>query len=131
MNLTRPLAAALLGLSLSVMADDFSSEDVERWQAQYDNVATEGRGLWTDPALGVNGVVCAQCHPNAANTHPETYPKYQIQLGKVAQLWEMVNWCIENPLEGQQLTADDPSMTALLAYIAKERRGVALEPGKH
>ena len=20
------------------------------------------------------------CHPDAANTHPETYPKYQVQL---------------------------------------------------
>ena len=33
--------------------------------------------------LGTNGVACAQCHPNAANTHPETYPKFQKQIGKV------------------------------------------------
>jgi cytochrome c len=112
-------------------ADEFTKEDLARWQSQFDGVVKEGRALWTDSKLGKNGVVCAQCHPNAANTHPETYPKFQKQLGKVANLWEMVNWCLRNPLEGDPLAADDPKMTAMLAYIAWERRGVKLEPGKH
>jgi hypothetical protein len=83
------------------------------------------------PALGTNGVACAQCHPNAANTHPETYPKFQKQLGKVVPLWEMVNGCIRNPLEGKDLAAADAKMVALQAYMAYERRGVKLAPGKH
>jgi thiosulfate dehydrogenase len=29
------------------------------------------------------------------------------------------------------MAADDPRMIALQAYIAHERRGVELEPGKH
>ena len=32
-----------------------------------------GRELWVSPELGTNQVACAQCHPNGANTHPETY----------------------------------------------------------
>jgi len=112
-------------------ADEFTQEDVDRWQQQFDDVATEGRALWTSADLGTNGVACAQCHPNAANTHPETYPKFQKQIGRVAQLWEMINWCIRNPLEGEDLAADDPDMIALQAYVYKERRGVALAPGKH
>ena len=112
-------------------ADEFNSEDTERWMQQFQNVVTEGRALWTDGTLGSNGVACAQCHPNAANTHPETYPKFQKQLGRVAQLWEMINWCIRNPLEGEDLAADDPKMIAMQAYVFHERRGVALEPGKH
>jgi thiosulfate dehydrogenase len=99
--------------------------------AQFELVATEGRRLWTSPEIGTNGVACAQCHPNATNTHPETYPKFQKQLGRVAQLWEMINWCIRNPLEGEDLAADDPRMVAMLAYVHKERRGVKLDPGKH
>jgi thiosulfate dehydrogenase len=128
-----PIAvAAVLGVvSVGVSADEFTKEDVARWQAQFDGVVKEGRTLWTSPDIGKNGVVCAQCHPNAANTHPETYPKFQKQLGKVANLWEMVNWCLRNPLEGEPLAANDPRMTAMLAYIAWERRGVKLEPGKH
>lgn len=120
-----------VGFASGAVADEFSQADLQRWQAQFDGVVKEGRSLWTDGKLGKNGVACAQCHPNAANTHPETYPKFQKQLGKVSNLWEMVNWCLRNPLEGESLAADDPRMTALLSYIAYERRGVKLEPGKH
>ncbi len=112
-------------------ADEFSAADLKRWEAQFQQVAQQGRALWTSPELGTNGVVCAQCHPNGANTHPETYPKFQKQLGKVAAFWEMINWCIRNPVEGQPLAADDPKMIAMQAYLAWERRGVKLEPGKH
>ena len=113
------------------MSDEFTKADTDRWMAEFDQVAAEGRRLWGSPEIGTNGVACGQCHPNAANTHPETYPKFQKQLGRVIQLWEMVNWCLRNPLEGKELAADDPKMTAMLAYIHKERKGVALEPGKH
>lgn len=85
----------------------------------------------TGPELGTNGVVGAQCHPNGANTHPETYPKFQKQLGKVAQMWEMVNWCIRNPLEGKLLAADNPDMIAIVTNMTHERRGQELAPGKH
>ncbi len=131
-----PRAICVLMLSVgfasgAAVADEFSQADLENWQSQFDGVVKQGRGLWTDGKLGKNGVACAQCHPNAANTHPETYPKFQKQLGKVASLWEMVNWCLRNPLEGDALAADDPKMIALLSYITFERRGVKLEPGKH
>jgi cytochrome c len=71
------------------------------------------------------------CHPDASNTHPETYPKFQIEMKKVALLRDMVNWCIQNPLEGQPLAESDPRMKALEAYILTQRPGVPLEPGKH
>jgi thiosulfate dehydrogenase len=128
-NLT--IATLFLCLAAPAYADEFTDEDVERWMAQFELVASEGRRLWTSPEIGTNGVACAQCHPNATNTHPETYPKFQKQLGRVAQLWEMINWCIRNPLEGEELAADDPRMVAMLAYVHKERRGVNLDPGKH
>lgn len=123
-------AMLLLGANVA-MSDEFTSEDLARWQQQYEDVAAEGRVQFTNGELGTNGVACAQCHPNAANTHPETYPKFQKQLGKVSMLWEMINWCIRNPLQGEDLAADDPVMIALQAYIVKEREGVELAPGKH
>ena len=125
------IAAAAFVHALPAQADEFTQADLNRWQEQFVKVVKDGRELWTSPTLGTNGVACAQCHPNAANTHPETYPKFQKQLGKVAPLWEMVNWCIRNPLEGKALAADDYKMIALQAYITQERRGVKLEPGKH
>jgi thiosulfate dehydrogenase len=125
------VTAGLVLAASGARADEFSKADLERWQAEFQKVAAEGRDLWTSPTLGANGVACAQCHPNAANTHPETYPKFQKQLGKVAQLYEMVNWCLKNPLEGKPLAPDDPKMTAILSYVAYERRGVKLAPGTH
>jgi thiosulfate dehydrogenase len=122
------LAAGFAG---AAPADEFTETDAARWMEQFEAVAAQGRELWTSPELGTNGVACAQCHPNGANTHPETYPKFQKQMGRVVELWEMINWCIRNPLEGEELAADDPKMVAIQAYLAKERRGVPLDPGRH
>lgn len=125
---------AALAVATSVLdanADEFTQKDLERWEKEYMTVVAKGRALWTDPTLGTNGVACAQCHPNAANSHPETYPKFQQQLGRVAALREMINWCIQQPLEGKPLALDDPKLIALEAYATYERRGVALAPGKH
>jgi len=125
------LVMAAAAMAILSFADEFTKEDQERWQKEYMSVVQKGRNLWTSAELGTNGVACAQCHPNGANTHPETYPKFQQQLGRVIALGEMINWCIQQPLEGKPLALDDPKMIALESYLAYERRGVALAPGKH
>ena len=112
-------------------ADPFTKEDLKKWDESFTVVMKEGDKLFHSSQLGKNSVSCDMCHPNGADTHPETYPKFQKQLGKVVGLRDMINWCIQNPLEGQPLTADDPKMVALEAYMTWERRGVKLEPGKH
>ena len=124
------IALGMVWLS-SARTDEFTEEDLKRWEQEYLAVVNEGDMLFHSGKLGGNTVSCDQCHPNATNTHPETYPKFQKQIGKVVSLFEMINWCIQNPLEGKPLAADDPKMTALLSYITFERRGVQLNPGKH
>lgn len=123
--------ALMLLLATGAVADEFTKEDIDRWGKEYLTVVAEGRRLFTSPEIGTNGVACAQCHPNAANTHPETYPKFQTQLGRVIPLRDMINWCIQQPLEGKPLAANDAKLIALETYIAFERRGVAIAPGKH
>jgi hypothetical protein len=63
----------------------------------------EGKEIFHNPDKlgGTIGVSCDMCHPDGANTHPETYPKYQTQLQRVALLRDMI---IENPVKGQPLT---------------------------
>ena len=122
---------ACAGLAAPALADEFTQEDLQRWQQEYRTVVDRGEKLFHGGLPSRNTVSCDQCHPNAANTHPETYPKFQQQLGRVAALRDMINWCIQNPLESEPLAADDPRMNALEAYITQERRGVALAPGKH
>ena len=125
------IGLGFLAFSLSSQADDFTEGDLKRWNQEFMSVVMKGEKLFHSGDLGTNKVSCDQCHPNAANTHPETYPKFQQQIGRVITLSEMVNWCIQQPLEGQPLALDDPKMMALLSYITYERRGVPLAPGKH
>jgi thiosulfate dehydrogenase len=127
------LAAALVLIvgGFRARADEFTEEDLKRWEAEYMSVVTQGRELWVSADLGTNGVACAQCHPNAANTHPETYPKFQQQLGRVVALRDMINWCLQSPLEGNPLELDSAEMVAIETYVAFERRGVEMAPGKH
>ena len=122
------------GQDLPLMKASFgepTKREEQIWQAELDKTVKEGDRLFHSDELGTNGVACAMCHPNASNTHPETYPKFQTQLKKVALLRDMVNWCIINPLEGKELPENDPKMKALEAYILHERSGTALAVGKH
>lgn len=123
------LVIAMTGLPAT--AEEFSQADIDHWQQEYMAVVVEGEKVFHGGLGNENTVSCDQCHPNGANIHPETYPKFQQQLGKVVVLGEMINWCIMNPLESQPLPLDDPAMIAMQAYIHQERRGVELAPGKH
>ncbi|MGD8617665.1 MAG: cytochrome C [Gammaproteobacteria bacterium] len=125
------ISALLLAPLQTARADQFTKDDLERWKQEYMTVVGEGEKLFHGGLQSKNTVSCDQCHPDAANTHPETYPKFQQQLGRVAVLAEMVNWCIENPLESDPLAMDDPRMIAIQAYITEQRRKVPLAPGEH
>jgi thiosulfate dehydrogenase len=111
----------------------FTERDQAIWQASTEDLVAEGKRIFHDPnALGsTDAVSCDMCHPDAANTHPETYPKFQVQLGRVAMLRDMINWCIENPVRGKPFADDDHRLKALEAYIIAQRKGAALDYGKH
>jgi thiosulfate dehydrogenase len=111
----------------------FTSRDELVWAQETQKFVDEGNHVFHDAKLlgGVIGVSCDMCHPNAANTHPETYPKFQVQLGRVALLRDMINWCIENPVKGKALRDDDDRLRAMEAYILAQRKGTRLEYGKH
>jgi len=111
----------------------FTQRDEAIWKAETDRFVKEGHDIFHDAKAfgGTIGVSCDMCHPDAANTHPETYPKFQVQLGRVALLRDMINWCIQNPTRGKPLADDDPRLKAMEAYILAQRKGTALEFGKH
>ena len=47
--------------------------------------------------------------------------RFQPQLGRVALLRDMIDWCIENPVRGEHLDPNGPGMRALEAYIMAEQ----------
>ena len=112
---------------------DFSERDIVLWERETMRLVFEGAEVFHDAGrLGSTiAVSCDMCHPDASNTHPETYPKYQTQIGRPVVLREMINWCIEHPVRGKPLAHDDPRMLAMEAYIYAQRSGTPLQFGKH
>ena len=110
-----------------------TKQDLVVWEKETERLVTEGSRIFhnADELGSTIAVSCDMCHPDGSNTHPETYPKYQVQLGRAALLRDMINWCLENPCRGKPLSGDDPKMRALEAYIMAMRAGKALEYGKH
>ena len=111
----------------------FQPRDYKVWKAETDKFVAQGKQIFHDAKLlgSTIAVSCDMCHPDAANTHPETYPKYQVQLQRVALLRDMIDWCIENPIKGKALDPNDPKLRALEAYIYAQRKGTPLDYGKH
>jgi hypothetical protein len=111
----------------------FTPRDLLTWTRETEKFVAEGSRIFHDAdQLGSTvAVSCDMCHPHAANTHPETYPKFQTQLGRVVLLRDMINWCVQNPVRGEKLDPDGPTMRALEAYIQAQRKGVPMDYGKH
>ncbi|UCF15985.1 MAG: hypothetical protein JSW59_00715 [Phycisphaerales bacterium] len=107
--------------------------DLLLWARETEKFVVEGSRIFHSADLlgSTVAVSCDMCHPHASNTHPETYPKFQTQLGRVALLRDMIHWCIENPVRGKHLEPDDPAMRALEAYIMAQRSGTPMNYGKH
>ena len=107
--------------------------DLLLWARETEKLVVEGSRIFhSSDLLGSTvAVSCDMCHPHASNTHPETYPKFQTQLGRVVLLRDMIHWCIDNPVRGRHLDPDDPVMRALEAYIMAQRSGAPMNYGKH
>jgi thiosulfate dehydrogenase len=122
----------LIGTGQSSTYGTVTPQDVQVWKNETYKMAVYGSTVFhSGDELGSEiAVSCDMCHPRAANTHPESYPKFQPQLGRVALLRDMINWCIEHPVRGKVLAPDDPKMRALEAYIIAQRKGVPLDYGK-
>jgi cytochrome c len=111
----------------------FTQRDLTVWKRESERFAAEGARVFhsADELGSTIAVSCDMCHPDAANTHPETYPKYQLQIGKAVLLRDMINWCLEHPVRAPRMAEHDPRMKALEAYIYAQRSGKALSYGKH
>ena len=123
---------ALVGGSQGATYGEITQRDVDLWRTESERFVVAGSKVFHSATeLGSTiAVSCDMCHPDAANTHPETYPKYQVQLGRVVLLRDMINWCLEHPVRAKALAADDPRMRALEAYIYAQRKGTPLDYGK-
>ena len=110
-----------------------TERDLLTWTRETEKFVLEGSRIFHSAALlkSAVSVSCDMCHPHGANTHPETYPKFQTQMGRVVLLRDMIHWCIDNPVRGEHMAPNDPRMRALEAYIMAQRSGTKMNYGKH
>jgi len=124
--------AGLVGNPQGQTYGAITDRDVLLWKSQVETFALPGSPVFhrADELGSTIAVSCDMCHPDGTNTHPETYPTFQVQLGRTVLLRDMLNWCIEHPVRGPRLADDDPKMRALEAYIYAQRKGVPLDYGR-
>jgi len=130
----------LLGILIFIVSGTAHSKDPLNNAADFDKLmeaVAYGDQLWhtgegeggSHPQLSTNGLGCANCHPDASATQPESWPKYQTNLGKVATMREMFNWCMQVVQRGKGYALDSKEMIAMEAYATYMNRGAKLNPG--
>jgi thiosulfate dehydrogenase len=124
-------AAALLVASSASARKPFTPEELKAMDGKLTASAKRGYDMWYGARADManNGLACANCHPDAAATNPQTFPKFMPMFDRVAAYREMVNWCIENPQGGKALDANSADMIALEAYSFYLHKGVPIETG--
>jgi thiosulfate dehydrogenase len=132
-RLATPLAsAALLGAMSGAFArDPFTPAELKAMDEKLTASVQRGFDIWHGgkPETSNNGLACANCHPDAAATNPQTFPKFMPTFNKVVPYREMVNWCIANPQGGQKLDVNGEDMTAMEAYSFYLYKGRPIETG--
>ena len=122
-------AAPRVPHGIHVQNPKLDPELVRKTKEETDKVIRRGEVLWKDRQLGTNGQNCNMCHPNGAATHPETFPKFKQQFGRVVTVQEFINWCIVAAMRGDSQEIGSEALTALEAYQAYESRGQVMEIG--
>ncbi len=98
----------ILGLFLSSCINS-GKGDVER-----------GKSLFNDPALSgsTNEDSCNTCHSNGSGMEKAGSKEFTVFMdSKVNSLEDVINICIEQPLEGKTLSKDSQDMKDIVAYI--------------
>ena len=88
------VSIGLLGAVSLWARPPFTDAEVAKQQQDLLDVVNKGRDLWhgSNPAMSTNGLACGNCHPDAAASNPQTFPKYQADLGKVIALRPGQTW---------------------------------------
>ncbi|MDQ6983765.1 MAG: hypothetical protein Q9M44_03525 [Ghiorsea sp.] len=90
----------------------------------FQQAAAAGKKMWADEALGKSGLACLSCHADYELLNlgkRQNYPHYVKMVGDVVTLDQMINYCMLNPMQGEQLEPNSKEMTAMAAYFRAYR----------
>ena len=132
MGLIMPVTLfGLLAFNPAQAREPFTKAELADQEQELLVVVDHGRDLWhgSKPSMTTNGLACGNCHPDAAASNPQTFPKFQADLGRVIPIRDMINWCIMVPQGGQPLDVKGEDMVAMEAYATYMYRGEKIQPG--
>jgi thiosulfate dehydrogenase len=132
MGLVTPVALfGLLAFNPAQAREPFTKAELVDQEKALLAVVNHGRDLWhgSKASMSSNGLACGNCHPDAAGSNPQTFPKFQADLGRVIPIRDMINWCIQVPQGGQPLDVNGEDMVAMEAYATYMYRGEKIQPG--
>lgn len=126
-----PIVCGSLAFSAALAREPYTQAELADQQAKLLLLVDKGRDLWhgSKPEMTTNGLGCGNCHPDAAASNPQTFPKWMPQFNKVVPFREMANWCVQNPQAGTALDVNGEEMLAMEAYAFNLHRGEKIEPG--
>ncbi len=106
----KKIGTVLLTLALIAGLSVAHAADVEK-----------GKELFNSPTFGggTSGKSCMSCHDGGEGLGNDLFDRseYTIMGMKKASLAEVVNVCIENPLEGEAIDPQGDEMLNLIAYM--------------
>jgi len=124
-------ALGLLAVQATSAHEPYTKEELASQEKELLAAVDHGRDLWhgSNPSMSSNGLACGNCHPDAAASNPQTFPKWQADLGRVIALRDMINWCITTPQAGKPLDVNSYDMISMEAYAFYLYRGKQISPG--
>jgi len=103
----------------------------------YQLLTTEASRWESSKGLSSNRLACTNCHLNAGTQNgaasflgvTSRYPKFSGRDGKISDLADRVNGCMERSMNRKPLNKNSPEMTAMLAYMQwLDQNYTTLEP---
>jgi sulfur-oxidizing protein SoxA len=105
------------------MQDDDTANPALLW-------VLEGEALWSRKA-GAAGRACADCHADARTSMKGVaarHPAFDPARGRPVNLEQRINTCRTERQQAPPLAAESREMLGLAAYVARQSRGLPIEP---
>ena len=105
------------------MQDDDTANPALLW-------VLEGEALWGRKA-GAAGRACADCHAEARTSMKGVaarHPAFDAARGRPVNLEQRINACRTERQQAPALAAESRELLALAAYVARQSRGLPIEP---
>lgn len=85
--------------------------------AAYSGDVKKGKALFSDSRLGTNGKSCNTCHSGGGDIDGSR-KTFNVLGEEISSLGGVVNFCIENAMDGKPLAGDSQEMEDIVSYIS-------------